>query len=386
MAEDFGVHLDVNQIQRAGSKAIGQKEDIRQESAENSIKYMGDNALFVNIRRNFDTLENTLKKREVKEKKTEEGEEVVAVQEVQGVEETAEQFQKKNPELQTKSLLYLRDRISPNDSQEEILDKLQEAYPDPFLANDALDFLIATSSGELTNKLVEAKKKFTELYGREIIAGRNVSIQSREFSKLGLGSPTGLRDLYKDITQNPREASTLFAELTENYTFEKLTTVIAFILHSLGSDLKAKGSSIEKGELVNLLTEAKSMQAILGVYRFFKSRMRLILSSFERDDLELPSRVNFESLSKLFVKLLLERFPSADKVFQIGIQMGLDDHLLAELIIFSQMRDAIRQVSPRLFKSEQHRQETLTIFLEVLEKIEDDLDAADDDDDGEKNE
>lgn len=386
MAEDFGVHLDISQAQRAGAKAIGQREDIRQEASENSIKYIGDNALFVNIRRNFDTLENTLKKREIKEKKAEEGEEVLAVQEVQGVEETAEQFQKKNPELQPKSLLYLRDRISPDDSQEEILDKLQEAYPDPFLASDALDFLIATSTGELTNKLVEAKKKFTELYGREILAGRNVSIQSREFSKLGLGSPTGLRDLYKDITQNPRDASTLFSELTENYTFEKLTTVIAFILHSLGSDLKAKGSSIEKGELANLLAEAKSMQAILGVYRFFKSRMRLILSSFERDDLDLPSRVNFESLSKLFVKLLLERFPSADKVFQMGIQMGLEDHLLAELIIFSQMRDAIRQVSPRLFKSEQHRQETLTIFLEVLEQIEEELDEEENEEDEEKNE
>ncbi len=384
MADDFGAHLNISQIQRAGAKAIGQKEDIVQESAENSLKYIGDNALFVNIRRNFDTFENQLKKREVGGKKTEETEEVPAVLEVQNVEETAEQFQKKNPELQTKSLLYLRDRISPGDTQEEILDKVQEAYPDPFLASDALDFLIETSTGELTDKLVEAKKKFTELYGREILAGRNVSIQSREFSKLGLGSPTGLRDLYKDITQNPREAATLFAELTENYTFEKLTTVIAFVLHSLGSDLKAKGSSIEKGELARLLTEAKSMQAILGVYRFFKSRMRLIFSSFERDDLSLPSRVNFESLSKLFIKLLLERFPSADKVFQLGVQLGLEDHLLAELIIFSQMRDAIRQVSPRLFKSEQHRQETLTIFLEVLEKIEEDLEKEEEEEEEEE--
>lgn len=381
MADDFGIYLKATQVQQA--LATEAQEEIVQESADDRLKYMADNALFINIRRNFDKLENLLKKKEISGKKAEETEEVPSILEVQGVEEISEQFQKKNPELQSKSLLYLRERISVNDSLEEILDKLQESYPDPFLANDALDFLIATSSGALTDKFVEAKKKFVELYQREILAGKNISIQTKEFSKTGLGSPSGLRDLYKDITQNPREAAPLFNELTENYSFEKLTTVIAFILHSLGSDLKAKGSSIEKGELARLLAEARSMQAILGVYRFFKSRMRLVLSSFERDDLELPSKVSFELLAKLFIKLLLERFPSSDKVLQMGVQMGLNDQLLAELIIFSQMRDAIRQVSPRLFKSEQHRQETLAIFLEVLEKIEEDLEKEDEEEEGE---
>lgn len=373
MAEGFDTHLNISQVQRAGAREIGTREEIAQESAENSLKFIGDNALFVSIRRNFDTLKERTQKREVEKREAEETGEVEAVQEVQSIEEVADQYQRKNPELQTRNLLYLRVRVTSGDSEQQILDKLQEAYPDPFLASEALDFLIATSTGELTEKLVEAKKKFTELYGREILAGKNISIQSREFSKQGIGTPTSLRALYKDVTENPRDAATLFSELTEKYPFEKLKTVIGFVLHSLGGDLKSKGASIEKAELSRLLTEAKSMQAILGVYRFFKSRMRLILSSFERDDLVLPSRITFETLSKLFIKFLLERFPSADRVLQAGAQMGLEDQLLAELIIFSQMRDAVRQVSPRLFKSDQHRQDTLAIFLEVLEKIEEEL-------------
>ncbi|MBS0627593.1 MAG: type III secretion system gatekeeper subunit SctW, partial [Verrucomicrobia bacterium] len=279
MAEDFGVHLDLNQIQRAGAKAIGRREEIVQESAQNSIKYIGDNALFVNIRRNFDTLESTVRKKEVLGKKTEETEEPEALPEVEGIEETAAQFQKKNPELLIKSLLYLRERITSSDSQKDILDKLQEAYPDPYLASDALDFLIETSTGEMREKLVEAKKQFMERYGKEVLAGKNIHLQAREFSKTGLGTPSGLRELYKDVTQNAREPAQLFSELTENYTFEKMTTVIAFMLHSLGSDLKSKGPSISRGELARLLADTKSMQAILGVYRFFKSRMHLIFSS-----------------------------------------------------------------------------------------------------------
>ena len=37
--------------------------------------------------------------------------------------------------------------------------------------------------------------------------------------------------------------------------------------------------------------------------------------------------------------------------------MGILDELLAEMTIYTQMRDAIRQVAPRLFRSEVHRAE-----------------------------
>jgi type III secretion protein W len=285
--------------------------------------------------------------------------------------------------LQSRSLLFLRARISSDDSEDEILDKLQEAYPDPFLASEALDFLIETSSGELTDKLVEAKKKFLEMYGKEVLAGKNIQLQAREFAQTGVGTPSKLRELYKDVTNNPKDAATQFAELSKNYSFDKLKIVIAFVLHSLGSDLKSKGPSIDPGELARLLDEARSMQAILGVYRFFKSRMRLILSSFEKDDLVLPPRITFEQLSKLFISFLMERFPTSDRLLQIGSQMGLSDTLLAELIIFAQMRDAIRQISPKLFRGEQHRQDILSIFLEVLEQLEEELDEKDDEDEKE---
>jgi len=376
-------HLSITQVEIAGAKSIGKREEIVQEATENSMKSFGDNVFFA-VRRNFDTLEKrTLSPKQSGAKESEEADKVSPILEVQSIEETAEQYQKKNPELLARSLLNLRVRITSSDSREEILSKLQESYPDPFLANDALDFLIETSTGELAEKLAEAKKKFLEMYGREVLAGKNISLQAREFSKQGLGSPTNLRELYKDVTQNPRDAATLFSDLTKKYDFNDLKTVIAFVLHSLGSDLKSKGSSIEKGELFTLISEAKSMQAILGVYRFFKSRMRLVLSSFEKEDLVLPSRVTFESLSKMFISFLLERFPSADKVLQAGLQMGLEGELLAELIIFSQMRDAVRQVSPRLFKSEQHRQDTLAIFLEALEKLEEELDEEEEEEESE---
>ena len=251
------------------------------------------------------------------------------------------------------------------------------------MADEALDFLIATADPELAKNLRRVKEHIHEEHGREIRAGKNIMTDAQTFAKQNLGSPTSLRELYRDLTGNPREPSVLFAELATQYTFEKMKTVIAFVLHSLGSDLRSKGPSIEKGELSRLLTEARSMQSILGVYRFFQSRMGLIYSSFDRYELMLSSRLSFESLAKAFMKLILERYPSSDRVLQIGTALGLETEILAEIIIFTQMKEAVRQISPRLYRSEQHKQDILASFLETLEDLEEQIEEEEENDEEE---
>ncbi|NDD57762.1 MAG: YopN family type III secretion system gatekeeper subunit [Chlamydiae bacterium] len=374
-----GAHAESNKIHQAQQQAAASRYAIQQESQAEDFQEWSEslNPIAVAVRR-FDSLESRVRRR-AREQETERAEKTESETPlVDQLEEVSEQFHRKNPELQSQNLLLLRSRISNKDSADEILKKVLESYPDFSLADEALDFLVATTQGELQEKVQACKERFNETYGREIRAGKNIQLQAREFSTKGLGSPTGLRDLYREVTGNPRDALTLFNELSSQYPFEKMKTVIAFLLHSLGSDLKSKGPSIPRGELHRLTTETRSLQAILGVYRFFSSRMPLVRSSFERQGLATPSRITFELLAKLFVKFLLERYPSAEKVFQLGVQMGLSDELLAELIIYSQMRDAVRQVAPRLFRNDQHRQEVLATLIEALEEIEEKLEEEED--------
>ncbi len=380
-----GIQSDAQRAQQAAESKSISRYAINQEVNAEPVQE-GVDAAFnpINMARRFETLESRIKKKGKEEEadKTEQSDtEIVAIDKLEAV---SEEFERKNPELHAKSLLLLRSRISSSDSADDILRKVLETYPDPSLADDALDFLFATSDGALAEKIVEVKEKFNENYGREIRAGKNIATHARAFSKEGLGSPTGLRDLYRDITGNPRDPTTLFNELTSQYSFEKMKTVIAFILHSLGGDLKSKGPSIDRGELHRLMTEARTLQAILGVYRFFRSRMALIFSAFEREGLTPNNRITFEMLSKLFVKLLAERYPSSDKIIQMGMQLGLSDEIIAEVIIFTQMRDAVRQVAPRLFRSEQHRFDILNTYIETLEELEDKLDEEDEEDEEKK--
>jgi len=295
----------------------------------------------------------------------------------------AEKFAKKNPELNPRSLLILLRGLKQSDTTDQVLAKVRAAYPDASLADEVLDFLIEStkSNKALKDKVILTKEEFNQASGREIRAGKNIQEAARQFAQDGLGNPTALRDLYRDITGNPREAPALFDELANAFPFPKMKMVIDFILHSLGQDMKSKGPSISKEELQRLFSETRTMQAILGVYRFFFSRLNLMQGEFKRNDLTMPSTVNFQTLSRAFINIIKDRYPNAQKIISFAQLLGVSEEVLAKIIVFTQMRDALRETSPKLFKSEQHRQDMLMTFLEALSLLEDELEEEDQEED-----
>lgn len=291
------------------------------------------------------------------------------------IKDQAGQFERRNPELKASVLTLLRQYIKPGDSKEEILKKLQEFYPDPSLADEALEFLLETTEGELHQQVQAAKDELNQDQGRNILAGRNVGVQARAAAGQGLGSATDMRDLYREITGNPRDSTQLFDELARKYAFKDLAKVTKFLLHSLGADLKAKGPSIEPGQLTRLMAETRSLQAIIGVYRFFRQRMRLVTSQFAREGLDLPDELNFETMSKEFMALISERYPNGEKVKERAVKLGIDKWIQAKIIALSQFRDAIREVAMnKIFRNLQHRDDLYLAILEALEDLEDELD------------
>lgn len=297
----------------------------------------------------------------------------------------ADQFQKRNPELKAETLVLLRQTIKPDDTKEELLKKLMEFYPDVSLRDEALEYLLETTDGELARKLGEIKEELSQEFGREIVAGRNIHIQAREAASQELGTPTSMRDMYRDITGNPRDAPTLFDELAAKYGFKELKKVADFLLHSMGSDMNSKGPSIERAELQRLFSEVRNMQAILGVYRFFNGRMKLTNYLFQENNLESPPELNFETMAKAFMALAGERYPSADKVHQKALLLGLkSSNIAGKIITFSQFRDAIREVAlGKVYKTVQHRDDLYLAILEALEDLEDELENLLDDEEEE---
>ena len=280
-----------------------------------------------------------------------------------------------NPELNPKTLLILKAHISDSDDTDEVMRKLLEVYPDFSLADDALEYLEKISEDKKLAQIKETRIKLNELFEREIVAGKNISLEAREFSEAGHRSRSALRDLYRDITGNPRTPNKLFEELSTQFDFEKLNKVIKFLLNALGRDLKAKGSSIPKALLYTLLTETRNLQAILAVYLFFKGRMNIVYRGFDKNDLYFPKQLSFEQMARLFMGLLEDRYPSPVKVIKMAKPMGIEDEIVAQIIIFTHFRDAVRNVAPKLYRNQQHMHELLGAYMDALEELDDALHA-----------
>lgn len=385
MAEDEvssirGVSVDarIHQAQKAHAKQELNNMIARQDESQEDFKAWADQALFnpITMRKKFEKLDERMRQ-PIKKDETQKQEETPEskVSETDVIEQIAEDYYQRNPELQKKTLMLLQQRIKNNDNADTILRKLEEFYTDKSLADEAVDFLIeaAATREDMRNRLIQAKEQFNAVYGREIRAGRNIAEHARAFSQQGLGSPTALRDLYRDLVGTPRSPHQIFEELTAKFKFSDMKSIIDFILHSLGADMKSKGPSITKAELQRLFSEARTMQAILGVFRFFYARMKLIKGQFDRYDLSMPSRINFEVLARLLMKLLQERYPSPDKIVKLSFVLGISEEVAAQIIIFTQYRDALRHVSPKLFKSERHRQDLLMTMIETLSDLEDEM-------------
>lgn len=381
--------LSTEPIEPTGSKRvdqqerlIGQKLAVAQEASELNMIEVAEEAFNpVAMQRRMTSLEQKMKERIVKEKTAETEDKLI-----KQIEEISETYERRNPELRARTLQMLAAKIKGNESAEEMIETVMEIYPDHFLADEALDFLAQAKTGDAAKQLAEAKAQLNESFGREIRAGRNITEQALKFSQEGLGTPTGLRDLYRDITGNPRPANLLFDELANQFSYEKMKPAIDFFLHSLGADLKSKGPSIGRAELHRLMSEGRNLMAILWVFRFFKGRMNLIDEAFQRAGLLMPGKVTFELLAKLFVQFLGERYPSMDKVLHLAAKLGISTEELAQIILFTQMRDAVRGVAPKLFRSEQHRHDVLMSFLEALEELEDQIEKREEEEKAEPEE
>lgn len=306
---------------------------------------------------------------------------VEAEQQIEAVDEKSEEdlardFNRRNPELPPDRLRQLRSGLRQRSAAEDILDAVGKSFRDPTLADEALDYLERTTDGELHEQVVRARMLHRQKREREIIAGRNVDTAAKMFHKKGIGSdPTELRDLYRDITGNPRDHNTLFSQLANAYPFDQLQMVVAFLLKGLGYDMKSKGPSIAQAELMRLMTETRNLQSILWVYLFFRSRMDLMRLLYSQFDLTFEEALTFELLAKEYIHFVEERYPSVLKLLKETDKMGLKEDI-EKVIVLQQFRDAVRELSPRLYKSARHRQDLLLIILEALEELEEEEEEA----------
>ena len=281
----------------------------------------------------------------------------------------AQNYQQRNSELDANILRKLASKLKDATSAEEVLESVLDVVEDPTLADEVLEYLEQEIEGNAKEMISDARNYLNSVKKREIVAGRNIDPAAKSFYKKGVGtSPTELRNLYREITQEPKDHNALFTQLSKKYPYEELKAVISFLLKGMSYDLKSKGSSIQPQELMRLMTETRNLQSILWVYLFFKKRKKMIRRQYDEHGCEDEEPPEFEELAQDFISIVEERYPSVARLLANASKKNLSDE--EKIVIFMQYRDAIRGLAPRLYRNLKHRQDLLLIIIEVLDELE----------------
>ncbi len=370
----------------AAAQAKAAMNSVFQESAAIAFQEWGDNAFNnpLTIMRRFERLDEKLRAKKNGTEQSKSTDEESAL--IEDISEAAEALEQQHPDLSSEDLIDLFLALHRGVTEDELLGLAKEKLKDPTLIDTALDFLTENSKGKEKTVAKRAKEELLLQSGREVSAGHNIGGSAYQFAEEGLGTATMLRELYRELTSKERSALQIFQELFSLYKFDRVLQGIAFLLASLGLDLNAKGPSIDPAQLKSILTDCQKLQGIVGVYAFFNRRMSLLKAEFERYGLELPKELNFESLSRTFLRILEDKYPSIKNLFAALKSLGLGEELIAQMLILGQNRDALRHTSRRLYRDEKHRQDLMKALEEAAEEIEDLLDQEDKEEGGEEEE
>jgi type III secretion protein W len=292
---------------------------------------------------------------------------------------SAKRFQEQtaDKDFTSDKLLKLATQIKAGSTPEEILEKTLDMFSDPFLADEALRFLLENADPELQSGYIEKLKLARQRLNEDkkmsdrIKAGKTLRNAAFEAQKQKLGTASDLHALYKELANNPRDLPTLFDDLSNKYNYKELLKITNFLLSTFGKDLKSEGTNIEKGYLSNLLKEIKVLQAVVGIYRFFRSKVQLTKKLFVQQHTELPQILTFEQMSKSFMNIARDRYPTPDKVLSIAFKLGVEKSIPAQIVVLERFRDAIYEVSPgQVYNSPQHKDDVLKAIIEALEQLE----------------
>ncbi|MCH9703207.1 MAG: type III secretion system gatekeeper subunit SctW, partial [Chlamydiae bacterium] len=209
--------------------------------------------------------------------------EAIAIKEVEAraEEDLAHDFERRNPELPADKLATLKGLIHEEQTAEDILAEVLKMFSDPTLADEALDFLDRSLLEPIKSRVKKARELLNEKLGREVLAGRNIDTAAKSFAKKGVKTPSELRNLYREVTGDPKPHNALFAQLSAEYDFDELQSLVEFLLQGMAYDLKSKGPSIQPAELQLLMTEVRNLQSIVWVYLFFKERLKMIRAQYK---------------------------------------------------------------------------------------------------------
>jgi hypothetical protein len=230
-----------------------------------------------------------------KVKKTDQPEEKKTLEDDVG--QKAKEFIQGHKEFDREDLEKLHESIDQNDDVDTILAKVKARFPKASKADDAFEFLLLTTKGDLRTKIQDAKNLHYEANTREINGGRQLTKIARESADqaFGLGKTQKLDSIFTDMVAEGADSNTLHKQLTAQYEYKDMKKLLEYVYKTAGHELnfqvkttknglELETKSIEKEYLLALCKEIRNIQGIMNTYRAAEKGMPSMEAKATRDD------------------------------------------------------------------------------------------------------
>ena len=236
-------------------------------------------------------------------------------------------------------------------SPESLLRNLGHESTDPthqFAMLDLLEQMMGESETEARDLIQQARALLTRDKGAEIKAGINLAreVNARASTPEEM---QGLRDLYRSEVIGFTRPQDCFRSLLAARGPGGLADAISFLIAGCGSDLASGNPSIGAAELGRILTDLGCVQALQTAMEKLDGLAARMVTQFGETFL-----LNGEQLTGRVVEMTEQPFVTAATVARLVGECGVAK-LLAQMDFSRELTRLFRQLSPRLFASEDDR-------------------------------
>lgn len=214
-------------------------------------------------------------------------------QETQKKKETAaKNFQNKNPALKEEKLLRFYERSQSFTSKEEFREEVEKQFPNPALADEALDFLKEVTEDTAQLKLIDAaQQKLQEEKKLEIADARRFASELVSKAQTFSGDPKVLHEFAYQLMHNPKASQVgycfeVYRGLNSTFSRPQINDVIKHCLH-YGGEL-VKNNKTENVLLAITNRNIRAFQSIIQVFRASEAKTDVVDLYCKSNGLDMP--------------------------------------------------------------------------------------------------
>ncbi len=255
--------------------------------------------------------------------------------------------------------------LHPPRSTGDLRDSLQKAFADISHQHAALSLLEEFYGDNPTLQVLarEAKAQLEAEAESSIRAGYNISATAQAYAAQGLGDTQDLRNFYRQTVLHYEGVTQTFESILQKFPSESLLDAVAYLLRAVGTDLHARGPSIEREELRAIMDDLFHLESIANLYRSFDQLLQRT-----RRNLGVPVTLDAKNLVGEFLSLTDKKWITETDILNIVKKTSIEAPS-ARIYFLQGFLDLTRQAPLKLFSSDEGRLMLISKTQEVLDQF-----------------